>query len=261
MDNKIYGIKEVYDCIIKTTYNIEINNHRYLKGEPIICFDKLQIIDFNEVKKRVSANGGYNNKNLISWENTEEVQVTFSQGILSKMHLAFLGNSYTEQSENIEVPYVETKEILDNFIELKYPPIKDTIFIYDLNNNSKINNYRVENNIIFFNDVIKPYTLIQIFYDFLYDNGNKIIIGKELFKGYLEFSAKTKLKDDTTGKIVTGIFKIPKIKIMSNFSITLGNDASPAVGNFKISGFPIGSKGSEKTLELFLLKDDINSDI
>ena len=73
-------------------------------------------------------------------------------------------------------------------------------------------------------------------------------------------TAKTRLKDDVTGKTVTGIVHMPKVKLMSDFSIRLGNDAPPAVGHFAIVAYPTGSKGSEKVMEFISLNDDVDSD-
>ena len=72
---------------------------------------------------------------------------------------------------------------------------------------------------------------------------------------------KTRLKDDVTGKTVTGVFFAPQVKLMSDFSIRLGSGAaSPAISRFTVKAFPTGSKGSEKVMDFILLDDDIDSD-
>ena len=51
-----------------------------------------------------------------------------------------------------------------------------------------------------------------------------------MFNGFLELEGKTRVKDDTSGLITTGIIKIPKLKLMSGLSIRLGAQANPVVG-------------------------------
>lgn len=260
MDNQMNGLKEIYDCVIKATYDIEIDGKKISIGEPIVAFKKLQLVDFQEVKKRFNATGGYNNQTFVSWESTKEEQISFSQGVFSKVHLAILGNADLDKKNNIEVPKYEEGELDEQKkFQLKYTPIQESLFVYNAENGEKVN-FVLENNTILCDT--DPYTNIQAYYNFIYaDEAHIINVGKQLIKGYVELTAKTRLKDDRTGKIVTGIFKIPKMKLMSDFSIRLGNDAAPAIGNFRVNAFPTGSKGSEKVMEIILLSDDIDSDL
>lgn len=259
MDNQMNGFKEIYDCIIKATYDIEIGNKKIKAGEPIVVFKSLQLVDFQEIKNRVNAVGGYNNQVWVSWESTREEQMSFSQGVFSKVHLAILGNANLEQTHLIEVPKHEEGELDENSkFTLKYTPIENSIYVYD--NIGKTINFSINDNVL--SCEAEPYTNIDVYYDFNYNNSTHIInVGRQLIKGYVELIAKTRLKDDITGKIVTGIFRIPRMKLMSDFSIRLGNDAPPAIGNFRVSAFPTGSKGSEKVMEIILLSDDIDSDL
>ena len=72
---------------------------------------------------------------------------------------------------------------------------------------------------------------------------------------------RTRIKDDVTGQVVTGIFKVPKLRLMSDLSIRLGPQASPVTGNFRAEGVPVGSKGNSYVSEFFILSDDIESDL
>ena len=83
MEN-LLGMKELYDVSLKATYPMEINNKKYEIGEVITTFDNIQIANFNEIKSRVSANGGYDNRTHVIWEDTKQIDFTFSQGIFSQ---------------------------------------------------------------------------------------------------------------------------------------------------------------------------------
>ena len=98
-------------------------------------------------------------------------------------------------------------------------------------------------------------------YKSYYDKVKKFQIGKQAFPGYVSLEGKTKIKDDTTGQIRTGIIRIPKLKIVSNLSVTLGERANPAVGTFYGVGYPTGVRGNSIVMETCILNDDIDSDI
>ena len=88
----------------------------------------------------------------------------------------------------------------------------------------------------------------------------QIQIGKRLFNGFVELEARTRVKDDITGQIVTGLFKIPKLKLMSDLSIRLGAQATPVVANFSAVGVPVSSRGNSSVAEFYILNNDIDSD-
>ena len=87
-----------------------------------------------------------------------------------------------------------------------------------------------------------------------------MVIGQELVKGYLSLEARTRVKDDITGHTKTGIIKIPQLKLMSDLSMRLGENATPLMGSFKAIGYPVGSRGDTKVMEILFLEDDIDSD-
>ena len=258
MENNMFGIKEMYECILKATYDIEVGGMKIKAGQPVAIFDTLQVADIRELKSHVDATGGYGNQSWVTWDNTKEIGLTFSQGILSHTHLALMGNSFIRNQQKVSVPKIETLEIgEEGYVELQYEP--EEVFVWKAETGEQITTFIAEANRLSFTDV-RPYTDIKVYYTFSYDNAKRISIGQQLIKGYLELTAKTRLKDDITGKTVTGIMHMPKVKLMSDFSIRLGNDAPPAVGRFAIVGYPTGSKGSEKVMDFISLNDDIDSD-
>jgi hypothetical protein len=78
MDNNKFGLKELTDLTLKATYPIEIAGRTFEPGEVIARFDKIQIANFKEVTSRVSANGGFDNRTIVIWEDPKEIQLSFS---------------------------------------------------------------------------------------------------------------------------------------------------------------------------------------
>jgi hypothetical protein len=100
--------------------------------------------------------------------------------------------------------------------------------------------------------------------DYWFDYSNKasiLTIGRSLTNGYLSLTGKTRVKDEITGQVTTGIVNIPKLKLMSDLSIRLGSDAVPQVGRLDAIAVPDGLRGNKKVMELIFLNDDIDSDM
>lgn len=261
MENN-FGFKELYDVSLKATYPIEIKNKKYETGEIITTFNKIQIANFNEIKSRVAAVGGFDNRAHVIWEDTKQIDFTFSQGVFTKLQLAMLGNSRLlekESSQIIPISKREEKEIdEEGKVELKEEPVGN-IFVYNKETGDRLRDFRVEGKILVFDE---RYVDIIVDYTYNYTNGGtNMILGRRLIPGYLFMEGKTKMKDDITGIDRTGIIKIPKLKLMSDLSIRLGANANPVIANFRASGFPIGDKGNKKVMEMIFLNDDIDSDM
>ena len=262
MENQ-FSFKELYDVSLKSTYPMEINGKNYEIGETITVFDKIQIANFNEIKSRAAATGGFDNRAWVVWEDTKQIDFTFSQGVFSKLQLAMLGNSRLLEKEKDQIIKISKREFLEineeGKVELKEEPVGN-IFVYFLDTGEKINNFGVEGKTLVFNEL----KYIDIIVDYVFDyvkGGTNIILGRRLISGYLFLEGKTRVKEDITGIEKTGIIKIPKLKLMSDLSIRLGNNANPVIANFRASGYPIGDKGNKKVMELIFLNDDIDSEI
>lgn len=261
MEN-LMGLKELYDVVLKATYPIEIGNKVIEEGEVILAFDNIQIAGLSEIKKYVSAQGGFDNRELITWETTKELPLSFSQGIFSKRQLALLSNSkLIELEPNNSSILITNREYCESDengkITLKQVPVGKT-FVYNEETGEKLEYTLSEKEIT----ISEPYVNVYVTYDSEYINGGSIIkIGNRLFRGYLKLQAKTRLKEDTNGRTVTGIFEIPKLKLMSDLSIRLGRTADPAMISFTAAGIPIGGRGASYVCNLYSLNDDIDSDM
>lgn len=77
MTNEL-GFKELYEVSLKATLPIEVNGETIEVGETIAFFDKIQIANFQEIKISASANGGYDSRALVWWEETKEVKLNFT---------------------------------------------------------------------------------------------------------------------------------------------------------------------------------------
>ena len=257
-----FSMKELYDVSLKSTYPMKIGNRDIEVGEKIAVFDKIQLANFNEIKKLYTANGGFDNRARVYWEDTKEVQLNFAQGVFSKAQLSLMLNANLVTLKGERSNYlISTREFLESNesgeFELKYIP--HNLFVYSAANCKKIPYEIIEEKRI---KISEPFTNLIVDYQYEYHNNvDELIVGTQLTNGYLELEGKTRYKDDITGHTHTGIIRIPKLKLMSNLSMRLGENAHPVVGNFSAIAVPTGGKGNKKVMEMFFLSDDIDSDM
>lgn len=261
MDNSI-GFKELYDVSLKTTYPIETGDRKIEVGETIAVFDKIQIGNFEEKKNFISAKGGFDNRAHVWWEETKEIRVNLAQGVFSKSQFALMTNAKFLVNEGDSTVLVNRRESLETnekgVATSKYP-IHEPVFVYNKETGEKITNFTCNGNNLILN---QSYLEVVVDYYYNYDNGYTVFsIGRALTNGYLSLEGKTRVKDDITGQVTTGIIKIPKLKLLSNLSMRLGQDAIPLVGRLDAVAVPTGERGQKKVMELIFLNDDIDSDI
>ena len=256
------GFKELYEVSIKTTLPIEVGGKIIEAGETIAFFDKIQLANFQEIRDVVSAKGGYNNQTLITWDSTKEIKINFTQGVFSKEQLALMTNAklIVDRGEQI-VPINVIKQCEsdeDGKIVLKHEP-KEPIFVYDKNTGNKVIGWSIEGNTI---QLQEPYKNVIIDYWYNYNNGfTTLTVGQRLTCGHLSLTGKMRVKDDVTGKVTTGIIKIPKMRLMSDLSMRVGSDAIPQVGRLDAVAVPEGARGQQKIMDIIFLNDDIDADM
>ena len=88
-----YSFKDLENVVIKATSKIEIDGRTIEPNETIAAFDKVMISSFQDKTSVVTAHGGFGDTDRVWWENTKEVDLTFSEGIFSSQQLALLLNS------------------------------------------------------------------------------------------------------------------------------------------------------------------------
>lgn len=257
----MFSFKDLEKVSLKATSNIEIGNKQFVQGETLAYFDKIQIASLDEVRDVRVAEGGYGNPSLVFWDTTKELRLRFTQGVFSEEHFALLTNA--RLIEQVNVPILigeeEIKETSEQgTITLKHAPV-GTIFVYNKNTGARITNFTVSGATLTFES---PYLEVLVRYNYNYIN--KIYdykIGRRLVNGFVELEGRTRVKDDVSGQVVTGILKIPKLKLLSELSIKLGEQATPVVGRFDALCLPVGSRGNTYVTDFVILSDDIDSDL
>ena len=262
MDNE-FGMQELYFVQLKSTYPIEIKGKEIAAGEVIAAFDKIQISNFQEIHKEVAAQGGYYNRKLVVWNRTEGVNLIFTQGVFSRTQLGLMTNTrLINIGENQIVRIAQRDELetdSEGKITLTHVPIDSWIFVYNKETGEKLTDLSMVDTQTIQTPLI--YKEVVVDYEYGYDNGADVeLIGEEIFDGFLTLEGRIRIKDDITGETHTAIIYIPKLKITSDFNLTLGQNAQPVVGQFKGTALSIGGRKTSKALEIYYLDEDIDRD-
>lgn len=257
-----FGFKELYDVSLKTTYSIELDGRTIEVGETIAVFDKIQLATLTERSDVHSANGGYDNRSLIWWEETKDVSLRFTQGVFSKRLFALMSNSTLIKPVENQVIPINLREALETNEKgqaIAKHVIIEPVFVYDAKTGEKITDVSINAQTI---NTSKPYQDIIVDYWYNYIGSSSImVVGRNLTNGYLSLSGKTRVKDEITGQVKTGIINIPKLKLMSDLSMRLGENATPIMGQMDAVAIPVGNRGNKKVMEILFLEEDIDSDM
>lgn len=257
-----FSFKDFENVYIKATYNMRIGNREIAPGEVITSFDKIQIAGLMDVTDVRSANGGFGNRARVYWQTVQEQQLQFSQGVMSKDQFALMANSFMLDRSNLPAvgitttEYVETSE--QSTVQLQNIPCKD-LYVYSKDTGAKITNYTIDGKVLTFTNM--PFTELVINYIYDYTKAEELFrLGRSLINGFVSLEGRTRVKDDTTGLVKTGILFIPHLKLTSDLSIRLGAQANPVVANFTGIGVPVGSRNEAYVSEFCILGDDLSSD-
>ena len=261
MTNEL-NFKELYEVSLKSTLPIEVSGIKIEAGETIASFDRIQIANFQEIKNIASANGGWDNRAHVFWETTKEVKINFSQGVFSKIQLALMTNAQLINNEGEQIIPINKREEFESDEYGKVVigrALRGPVFVYDKVTGKKITDWTLTDDSLLLNETYKS-IVVDYWYD--YDNGCQIMtVGRSLTQGYLSLVGKIRVKDDITGKVKTGIIKIPKLRLMSDLSMRVGSDAIPQVGRLDAVAVPEGGRGQSKVMEIIFLNDDIDADM
>jgi hypothetical protein len=101
--------------------------------------------------------------------------------------------------------------------------------------------------------------------DYYYEYGEEALIytiEKERFNGLFSLEGKFYSKDENEGRNYTNIIYMPKVRVVSDISLRLGERADPTVSTFNIIGLP-ETVGDDKNMiaEITRLNSDIDEDI
>ena len=291
MLDQYFGVKELYEVVLKAKTPMQFGSRRLEVGEPVLYFENINIAVLNEKSSAIMARGGWSNMPRVIWEDRSEVQFSLAEGVMSSISMGILLSATVTEKTNIEesllVPKREGPFDLENGrLWLEHPPVlypEKKVFIYEYArdvaqkkvygvldpDNNKVNDFMGETLtcIKVFEDKekqIEADATKQYIVDYYYKYTDKALlytIQKERFNGLFTLEGKFYSKDENDGLNYTNLIYMPKVRVVSNINLRLGERADPTTSVFNIIGLPEGVVGNKKglILEITRLSEDIDA--
>ena len=298
MMDQYFGHKELYEVVLRTNTPMQFGDRYIEADEPILYFDNVNMTLLTEQSRPVFARGGWGNMPRVIWEDRQEVQFQMIEGVMSSTGMGILLSSNVLSQKDKQPLYIHMKEgplefSKDNIVQLKHWPIsypEKKTFIFDYQRKaiqdkmygkiyiSPSDQEKLDNQEITINDVVPRIAIFtdkkceepaensgKIIVDYYYKYEDEALIysvQKERFNGLFTLEAKFYSKDENEGKRYTNVLYMPKVRIVSNINLRLGERADPTVSTFNIIGLP-ETVGNQKNLimEITRLGQDIDADI
>ena len=277
MEDQYFGIKELYEVVLRAKTPMQFGSRYVEEEEPVLYFENIKLAQLSERNNPVMARGGWENMPHVIWDSRSEVQFQMIQGVLSSAGMGIL------LSANVTVPTEEDKIYVhrregpreigeDRRFYLDEWPVESNIrksFIFEYSRDSvqkKIYGKRDQSIVDPFDDTAKKPCIIlyddkechnladtskEYIVDYYYEYKDDALIYtiyKERFNGLFSLEGKFYSKDENEGYNYTNIIYMPKVRIVSDINLRLGERADPTVSTFNIIGLPDNSNMSKRNM-------------
>ena len=290
MVDEYFGVKELYEVMLKAKVPMQFGSRYLEEGEPVLYFEKVNMAMLTEQSSPIMARGGWANLPHVIWEDRSEVQFSLTEGVMSKISMGILFSANVTDKpygESILVPRREGPYDLDSDHQLfldNWPVGVDRkkTFIYEYTRDvaqKKVYGKRIHGKMDPFDPTLerpcvqvyedKELTKLadstkQYIVDYYYEYENEALIyniQKERFNGLFTLEGKFYTKDENDGINYTNLIYMPKVRVMSDISLRLGERADPTVAVFNIIGMPENTISNKKglILEVTSLSNDIDN--
>ena len=292
MIDQYSGLKELYEVVLRAKTPMQFGSRQLEVGEPVLYFENISLSMLTERNNPIMARGGWGNLPHVIWEDRSEVQFTISEGVMSAISMGILLSATVATPEEKEPFLISKREgpmkINDQHrLFLTQTPVinidhKAFIFDYERSVAQKkvygklihgipdpfdetkerpcIEVYE-DKDLQHLADTSKQY-IVDYFYEYK-DDALLYTVQKERFNGLFTLEGKFYSKDENEGFNYTNIIYMPKVRVVSDISLRLGERADPTVSVFNIIGLPENVGGNKKNLifEITRLNSDEDGEI
>lgn len=300
--DQYFGHKELYEVVLRAKNPMQFGDRYIEADEPVLYFDNVNMSLLTEQNRAIFARGGWSNMPRVIWEDRSEVQFQMIEGVMSSVGMSILLSANVLLGGTQEAPlYINKKEmptvfydkeLVDSegnrltYVNLEHTPViypVKKMFIFEYNRKAiqqkiygrlaplQLNELGMPiNRLYLYEDKNLEKTVkndrkyvIDYYYKYEDEDGALIYsVEKERFNGLFTLEAKFYSKDENEGNKYTNLLYMPKVRIVSNINLRLGERADPTVSTFNIIGLP-ETVGDQKNLimEITRLGQDIDADI
>lgn len=269
MINQYFGSKELYEVVLKANSPMNFGKRRIEPGEPILYFEKVNMSLLTENSSPIMARGGWGNMPHVIWEDRSEVTFTLTEGVMSLTSMGLLMSSNILSEPKDGKLYIHKKEgpfELENkkILLQQKPSLKKKIFCYRYDRDciQEKMDFKLTNNQL---EIPKGNDYDSYLIDYYFEYGDEALIyliEKERFNGTFLLEAKFYTKDENDGLNYTNLITMPKVRVVSNINLRLGERADPTVSVFNIIAMPDRTDDSNSAImKIVHLNEDLDADI
>ena len=253
MNIQEFSFQELYDVIIR----LKTPTNGLPEGFPIAVFDKITIasVDFDD--RVVMSSGGAGGKAIMLWQDVKNAQLVFTEGAFTPEHFAAMINSNIYREKEAPLPLsMNEKAIVDleGYVSLEEEPIDTPFFFLEKNYKDAIKSTKANPKAYFLGEEYAGQKVQSIY---RYNSRSKVVeysFGDPYLKGFLSLEGKTKI-ESKDGRTRIGVLTFPKIQLVSNLSMRLGEKANPVVMSFGATAFAEGSRGNQSIMGFTILEE------
>ena len=290
MIDQYFGVKELSEVVLRAKTPMQFGS-RYIEAEePVLYFENINMAVVSEKSNTIMARGGWANMPRVIWEDRSEVLFNMSEGVMSSISMSILLSSNVttnkedkpllvpkregpfelyEKDENHHILYLSHQPIY-------YPTKKMFIFEYERDvAQKKVYGKQLDVDDPFDRICMAVYedknlqvpadTSKEYLVDYYYEYGKKALIytvQKERFNGLFTLEGKFYSKDENEGKNYTNVLYMPRVRIVSDINLRLGERADPTMSVFNIIGLPETTTDKKNMiLEITRLSEDIDEEL
>lgn len=282
MIDQYFGVKELSEVVLKAKVPMQFGSRYLEQGEPVLYFENVEMSVLTERSSPIMARGGWSNMPRVIWEDRSEVTFSLREGVMSSISMGILLSANMMEkkvNESLLIPKREGPFELDeeNSFYLEHMPVfppKKKVFIYEYERDvaqkkvygeilskemnllgEEIPRIRIKDA-----DVTKRY-IVDYYYEYK-DEALIYMVQKERFNGLFTLEGKFYSKDENDGINYTNLIYMPKVRVVSDINLRLGERADPTTSVFNIVGMPEKTDDSNNLIvKIVRLNTDIDADI
>lgn len=247
MADQYFGTKELYQLTLRANEDFKFGSRLVEEGEPILYFRRAQMTNLYEGQSVKMARGGWGNMPKVIWEDKDELTFTITEGVMNNVSFGFLlGAKVTEggTESTLAIPRLEgpftldenNNYFLDHVINTSKP-----FFMYEFKNDCiqrKVSPMIIGDQMLYLPDAEPDQTFVM---DYYYSYGEptlSYVIDQSRFNNDFCLEGKFYTKDENEGENITNILVMPRVRVVSNINLHLGERSDPTTSVFRLIAMP-----------------------
>ena len=109
MQDAYFGIKELYEVVLKAKTPMRFGDRTLETGESILYFEKVNMAVLSEKNNVIMARGGWSNMPRVIWEDRSEVQFSLTEGVMNNTSMGILLSTNAVHTNDLQEPILVQK--------------------------------------------------------------------------------------------------------------------------------------------------------